>query len=230
MAKLVLVPTPISDEQAWSPIVCENLKSAFEAGDVIVVEEHKIARRKWVANKLPREAIDEFICFNEHTREEIQPEIIQKLKAGKNVYLLSDCGLPAFCDPGQELVSECHDRGIQVSSLPFDNSGILAVALSGFPAESFYFGGFINRDDRLGSLKKLTSRNETTVIMDTPYRLSKIITELEKLGVKRQVFVGIDLNSSSELLIRGPIEQVVKDLNNVNKREFVLVLGPNVRR
>ena len=230
MAKLVLVPTPISDEMPWNPDLCKSLLEAFNKDSLIVVEEHKIARRKWVANGLPREAIDKFLCLNEHTREEIKPEIIQALKQGRDAYLMSDCGLPAFCDPGQQLVDECHEKGIQVTSLAFDNSVILAVALSGFPSDSFYFGGFVDRDDRISSLKKLLSHKETTVVMDTPYRLNKILGELEKLGVKRQVFVGIDLNTSSELLVRGPIGHVVKDLNKVNKREFVLVLGPDVRR
>lgn len=226
MGRLILVPTPISDELSWDATTVSKLESGFNSGAVIVVEEHKIARRKWIANGLPREAIDSFICLNEHTREEKNPEIIKILKSGKDVFLMSDCGLPAFCDPGQKLVDLCHDSRIKVTSLPFSNSVILAVALSGFPSDSFHFGGFIPRDNRIKALKELARKREAVVLMDTPYRLSKLLGELEQIGIKRSIFVGIDLNSDSELLVRGLIGQVVKELNNVNKREFVLILGP----
>lgn len=226
MAKLTLVPTPISDDKPWDAETTEVLRKAFLDGSAIVVEEHKIARRKWIANGLPREAIDNFICLNEHTKLETNEQILGRLKSGVDAYLMSDCGLPAFCDPGQELVDLCHINRIKVTALNFPNSVILALTLSGFKSDTFFFGGFIPRDSRLKALKQLDQRKEAVILMDTPYRLSKVLEELRQIGVKRQVFVGIDLNCESETLVRGDIEQVVKDLNNVNKREFVLVLGP----
>ena len=226
MAKLTLVPTPISDHKPWDAETIETLRKAFIGGSAIVVEEHKIARRKWIANGLPREAIDKFICLNEHTKVDTNQQVLSLLKSGVDTYLMSDCGLPAFCDPGQELVDICHNERIKVTALSFPNSVILALTLSGFKSDTFFFGGFIPRENRLKGLKQLDQRRETVILMDTPYRLSKVLEELKQIGVKRQVFVGIDLNCDSEMLVRGTIEQVVKDLNNVNKREFVLVLGP----
>lgn len=229
-AKLVLVPTPISDELAWDEYTIKRLSEAVTKNAAIVVEEHKIARRKWISNGLSREAIDNFLLLNEHTRSESSQEVIQILKSGRDVYLLSDCGLPAFCDPGQKLVERCHQNAIQVTSLPFSNSVILAVALSGFPSDRFMFEGFIARDNRLGALKTILKNKETTVLMDTPYRLSKFVSELDQLQPRREIFFAIDLNSPSELLIRGSVKDIVKALNNINKREFVVVLGPDDRR
>ncbi len=229
-AKLILVPTPIADDLLWDELTKNRLSEAVAQNAAIVVEEHKIARRKWISNGLDREAIDKFLLLNEHTRAESSQEVIQILKSGRDVYLMSDCGIPAFCDPGQKLVERCHQNGIQVTSLPFSNSVILAVALSGFPSDRFIFEGFIPRDNRMGALKTIIRNKETTVLMDTPYRLSKLVSELDQLQPNREIFFGLDLNSPSELLVRGSIKDIVKALNNINKREFVVVLGPNDRR
>src|SRR5688500_7229556 len=109
MRELILVPTPIQDDLPLEPVALERLKSdALKEEVLLLVEEHKIGRQRWLRWGLPREAIEKFILFNEHTQEKVQKEIIDSLKAGKRAYLLSDCGLPAFCDPGQALVDACH--------------------------------------------------------------------------------------------------------------------------
>lgn len=225
---LTLIPTPICDERTFSETVKSGLLDAYENSGIIVVEEHKIARRKWIKNELPREAIDQFICLNEHTKKEVQPQIMSELRAGKNVYLLSDCGLPAFCDPGQELVSECHDEEIKVTAFPFDNSIALALALSGFDHSRFVFEGFISRENREKEWKRILSSKSTIIVMDTPYRLKRVLEEMEKMVLSREVFVGIDLNTANELLVRGSIKLVVKKLQDINKREYVIVIGPHV--
>lgn len=226
MKELILVPTPIQEDHPLEPVARERLlEDALKENVLIMVEEHKVARQRWLKWGLPREAIEKFILFNEHSQENLQQNIIKDLKSGKRAYLMSDCGLPAFCDPGQLLVDACHKNGIKVTATPFPNSIALALALSGFTHSSFVFSGFIpvKEPERTEWMKKEMKRPETLIWMETPYRLRKLLEELDKLGAKRDIFLGCDLGGKDEFLLRGSPNDILKKLGE-EKREFVLVI------
>jgi 16S rRNA (cytidine1402-2'-O)-methyltransferase len=232
MGLLTLVPTPIQDDHPLEPMAREALAhAAQDENSLILVEEHKVARGRWLRWGLPRETIDQFIIYNEHTRGEKKKEILQALKSGKSVFLLSDCGLPAFCDPGQELVDACHQSGIRVTATPFANSIALALALSGFPHERFVFSGFIpvKNPERQQWMKRELALPETMIWMETPYRLSKLLSELEALPTEREIFLACDLGAANELLLRGKVSGVAKHIALQDRKEFVLILGPKRR-
>ncbi len=131
MSQLILVPTPISDDLPLEKIALERLQEdALKEDVVLLVEEHKVARQRWLKWGLPREAIEKFMLYNEHTSDKMKNEVMTLLKSQKRAYLMSDCGLPAFCDRGQNLVDLCHKQGIQVTATPFPNSIALAIASS----------------------------------------------------------------------------------------------------
>ena len=224
---LTLVPIPIDEISQILEDNKKTLKDAFEKKDLILVEEAKPCRKKWLHFGLPREAIEEFIIYNEHTRDELAPEILQALKKGKNAFLMSDCGLPAFCDPGVELVDLCHKSGIKVTSTSFSNSVILAVALSGFPHKKFNFEGFLSKKspERRAELLKILDNPRMSIVMDTPYRLGKLLSEINELNTQRTIFLAMDLNNPTEELVRGSIDKIIKKVEN-QKREFILIIGP----
>lgn len=229
MGELILVPTPIQDELPLESVARERLlQDALNQNVLLLVEEHKIARQRWLKWGLPREAIEKFILFNEHTQEKIQADIIKQMKSGKRAYLLSDCGLPAFCDPGQLLVDGCHKQGIKVTATPYPNSISLAVALSGFSHSRFIFSGFVpvKEPERSEWMKSELKNNETLIWMETPYRLKKLLEELSKLTLNRELFLGCDLGGENELLLRGSAASLLKSLGEQEKREFVLVIAP----
>ena len=228
--RLILVPTPIDDQRAFSNILVNKLHEAAREQAVFVVEEHKIARRKWLSNGLPRESIEKFICLNEHSGPEVEDSILKELRQGRDVFLISDCGLPAFCDPGQSLVDRCHRQNIKVTATGFDNSVALALALSGLEHSQFIFEGFLARDNRESELRRILRHQLTVILMDTPYRLNKLVGEIHKIGTQKEIFLGIDLNSENELIVRGKIGQVAEKLKDINKREFVMVLGADGKR
>jgi 16S rRNA (cytidine1402-2'-O)-methyltransferase len=226
---LVLIPTPLQDDLPLESVARELLKeNALKDNVVLLVEEHKVARQRWLKWGLPREAIEKFILFNEHTQKEAMPEVLKKLKAGSDVYLLSDCGLPAFCDPGQVLVDACHKQRIKVTSTPFPNSIALAVSLSGFSHDTFVFSGFVpvKEPERTQWMKKEFKRPETLVWMETPYRLKKLLEEVAVLETKRDIFLALDLGSPSEELLRGKAPELARQIPEKDKREFVLLIGP----
>lgn len=226
---LILIPTPISDDLPLEPVALARLmEDALKDDVLLLVEEHKVGRQRWIKWGLPREAIEKFQLFNEHTQDKLVPAIIRELRSNKKVYLISDCGLPAFCDPGQGLVDACHKQGIKVTSTPFPNSIALAVALSGFSHERFSFCGFVpvKEPERSNWIMTELKRPETLIWMETPYRLKKLMDDLQKTNTKREAFLGMDLGSSTEKLLRGPIASLARQLSEGEKREFVLVIGP----
>jgi len=227
---LILVPTPLHDDLPLESVALKLLQEeCLNENVVLLVEEHKVGRQRWLKWGLPREAIEKFILFNEHTQDKLIVDVMKFLKSGKKVFLLSDCGLPAFCDPGQTLVDACHKQGIKVTSTPFTNSIALAIALSGFPHNSFVFSGFIpvKEPERSEWMAKELKRPETLIWMETPYRLQKLMEDLQKNSIKRDIFFACDLGGPQELLIRGTVASVAGRLAQFDKREFVLVLGPN---
>lgn len=226
---LTLVPTPLQDDLPLETVALDTLKEVcLKENVVLLVEEHKVARQRWLKWGLPREAIEKFILFNEHTQKDVLPEVLKKLKAGDEVFLLSDCGLPAFCDPGQNLVDACHRQKIKVTSTPFPNSIALSVSLSGFSHDSFVFSGFVpvKEPERSQWMKKELKRPETLVWMETPYRLKKLLEELAVLEGNRDVFLALDLGSPSEQLYRGKAKTIAALIPEKEKREFVLLLAP----
>lgn len=227
--KLVLIPTPLDEALPLEAVAhALLLKECMNDNTLLLVEEHKVARQRWLKWGLPREAIERFVLFNEHTQEEVRASVLSDLQSGKTTYLMSDGGLPAFCDPGQKLVKACHEKGITVTSTPFPNSISLAVALSGIDHSKFSFAGFLSADsgERKKELEHIAARNETTVMMDTPYRLNALISDIGSSRLKgRKFFLGTNLNSANEKNFYGSYGEIQRASESLHKPEFILVVS-----
>lgn len=225
--KLTLIPTPLCDETPLEEQSLNILKSACTKPDqsLFVFEEPKNARRRWLSWGLEREFIEQFQYLNEHSDQSDLQTFFGALKSGKELYLMSDGGLPCFCDPGVALVDYCHRNGLSVTSAPFAHSVALAIALSGIDCKQYNFEGFIARDksQRINQLKGLIKQKKPTVIMDTPYRLKALLEQLAGLG-DPFIFLAMDLGRPTEQLLRGSVRSVQKSLKQF-KREFVLILS-----
>ena len=228
---LTLIPTPLAEVGELEPVAFKTLLEAAThdaENSVFVVEDLKPGRRRWLAFKLPRETIESFVLYNEHTVATAVKDLLSKLQQGKNVFLMSDGGLPAFYDPGVELVDLCHQNKIRVTSTPFFNSISLAIALSGFSHRKFWFEGFLPIDslERQTAIKNIMNLKSTSIVMDTPYRLKRVLEEfLAAWGSSRKnLFVAMDLNTENEELRRGTPKELLKEISDF-KREFVLVVS-----
>ena len=222
--KLILVPTPIDESSPLESVAKEKIVNACSLHQsLFAVEELKSGRRRWIRFGLPRDVVPELILFNEHTALNLTFSLLAELQAGKDVYLMSDGGLPAFMDPGRELVRTCHENNIQVTSTPFCNSIALALAMSGIAHERFLFEGRlpIKLEDREKKLKEMVNFQGTVVLLDTPYRLKKTLEEL--LDINRKIFLAMDLNCSTQELVFGTVAQVMGKVKNF-KREFILII------
>ena len=228
--KLILVPTPIDEESPLEQVAFQRIKEAYEnkkEKTIFAIEDLKAGRRRWIRWGLSRDIVNDFTLYNEHTYEKESTFLLGQLKSGFDVFLMSDGGLPAFCDPGRKIVDLCHKSQIQVTSTPFPHSISLALALSGFSHKSFWFEGFLpsKKELREKRWKELLQNEATLVLMDTPYRLVKTLEEIKTfLKRKRDIFLALDLNSETEELLRGNPNQLAKKLKG-KKREFVLIVS-----
>ncbi len=230
--KLVLIPTPLDNSLPLHP---ENLRILEEAcshpeKSIFLLEEPKSSRRRWISWGLDRSFIEAFRYFNEHNQREDSLELISEMKTGKNVFLMSDEGIPVFCDPGTLLVNLCYEHGILVDSGVFCNSLMLALSLSGFKIDRFEFLGFppVKSTERKSWFKEMAQSKKCTALMDTAYRLNKTLIEIQETGCNDQFLLACDLNRAGQVLIRGRISDIIKRYDG-SKRDFVLIKQGHVR-
>ena len=222
---LTLIPTSLEELGSLRKESFELLNKACQDFDknIIVVEDPKPARRRWLHWGLPREAIEQFVYLNEHDQSSVSEDLVASLKSGKNVFVMSDGGIPAFCDPGRMLVYLAHENKIKVTATSFENSLILALALSGFSEGAFHFAGFPPRENHKRKLffKEAGQSKGTFVFMDTPYRLQRSLADLAE-HYSGKAFIAMDLGREEEELVWGDMKQLVNKA--YGKREFVAVL------
>jgi len=228
---LCLVPTPLTEIGVLEPVAFSLLEFAALSNkeeSLFVIEDLKTGRKHWLGFGLPRESIESFVLYNEHTAKEVAPMLLKEIQQGRKVFLMSDGGMPAFYDPGIELVSLCHQHHLEVTSTPFANSVILALAMSGFSHKKFWFEGFLPMDslERKNVLTLLLKQKHTSILMDTPYRLKRVLEEFPEVfgSSKKKIFLACDLGSENQELLTGSPVELLSALKDF-KREFVLVLS-----
>ena len=170
----------------------------------------------------------ELILLNEHNEKEDSLIIVEELKQGKRYALISDCGTPVFADPGTELVRLSMENGISVIPVPGPSSLMAAISLSPLPLEEFYFVGFLPRKKevrykKLSTLKKLRI---PIILMDAPYRLTRLLSEvIEVFGKACLITLAFDLTLATEKVLHGSIEHILKKMID-KKGEFILIVHP----
>ena len=216
---LFVVATPIGNYGDISLRALEVLKNA----DAVACEEYRLG-----STLLKKLGIGEkkLIILNEHNETEGTEEVIQTLLSGQSIALISDCGTPSFADPGTNLVKRCVEYGISVKSIPGASSLMAAISLSPLPLKEFYFAGFLPRgeSERREKLNFLKSLRIPIILMDTPYRLGKLLGEVgTNFGKNRLVTLAIDLTLPAENLLHGPVGEISQRIKD-RKAEFILIL------
>jgi len=218
LGKLYIVATPIGNYLDITLRALEVLKSA----NCIICEEFKqgskLLKRINVTNDL--------ITLNEHNEEEQVPYIIDKLLNGENLALVSDCGTPLFADPGYHLVDQFVSLGGEIIPIPGPSSLMAALSVLNFKLDKFAFIGFLPRErhSRFDEIKKLKRIKMPIVLMDTPYRMGKLLSELSaEFGKSKMVTLAVDLTLPEEEIYRGRLDQVVRSAGK-RKGEFILVI------
>jgi 16S rRNA (cytidine1402-2'-O)-methyltransferase len=219
---LYLVATPIGNPD---DITFRALKVLKEA-DLIVCEELKEGKKILSTYQIEPKEID---TLNEHNESLKVEKIINDLKSGKNVALISDAGTPVFSDPGSLLVKQAIKEGIKIVPVPGASALLLALIVSGFNIEKFVYYGWLSqkRQRRREELRRLKGEQRTVVIFETPYRIIPVLEDIGAvLGVDRKVCVAFNLTMPDEEIVRGNVIEVMNYFMEKKKKgECVIVIA-----
>ena len=169
------------------------------------------------------------VSYHDHNRAERGPEIIERLKNGESCALISDAGMPAISDPGEDLVALCAIEGIKVSIIPGACAAVSALALSGLSTRRFSFEGFLPAAGK-GRKKRLTDiakEERTLIVYEAPHRLKKTLAELaEYFGGNRRIALCRELTKLNEEILRFTIAGAIEyyEKSTEPRGEYVLVI------
>lgn len=217
--KLFVCATPIGNLKDITIRVIQALKEV----DLIAAEDTRQTRKLCTRYKIRRPLIS-YHKFNEKTRCK---ELIDKLKSGERIALVSDAGTPGLSDPGHRLIKECIQVNIPVEVLPGPNAAIAALVISGLPTNRFAFEGFLPRKkgERRRTLAKLASEERTLVIYESPHRIVTFLKDMAEVFGARKIVLVRELTKKFEEIIRGNIEEVMDFVERSQlKGEIVLII------
>lgn len=220
MSKLVLIPSPIGNLSDITKRAIEEIENS----DLIFCEDTRHTVK--LLNHLEiKKTLKSYHKFNEH---KIVESIINKLKNGYRVGLISDAGTPGISDPGYLIVKKCIGHNIEVECLPGPTAFIPALVISGLPCERFTFEGFLPvKKGRKTRLEELSIEKRTMIFYESPHKLIKTLNDFSKaFGSEREVSVTKEISKVFESTFRGKIVEVIEQINETKiKGEFVIVVA-----
>lgn len=219
MSKLFLVPTPIGNLE---DITFRSIRILNEV-DLILAEDTRTSGKllKHFDIKPPMQS------FHMHNEHKVLDKMIDKLKLGIKIALISDAGTPGISDPGFLLVRACVEEGIDTECLPGATALIPALVQSGFPTDRFIFEGFLPpKKGRQTRLKQWSEETRTIVFYESPHKIVKTLSQLQEfVGGDRRLSVSRELSKKFEETVRGTVNELVLHFTNkAPKGEFVIVL------
>lgn len=220
MGILYIVPTPVGNMEDMTMRAVRILKEA----DLVLAEDTRtsgiLLKHFDIKNHLMSHH-----KFNEHGTA---ASIVERLRAGQTVALISDAGTPGISDPGFFLAREAARAGITVQTLPGATACIPAIVSSGLPCDRFCFEGFLpQKKGRQTHLESLKEESRTMIFYESPFRLLKTLTQFaETFGGERQVSVSREISKMYEEHVRGSLDEVIAHFTETAPRgEIVIVLA-----
>jgi 16S rRNA (cytidine1402-2'-O)-methyltransferase len=219
MSKLFLVPTPIGNLE---DITFRSIRILNEV-ELILAEDTRTSGKllKHFDIKPPMQS------FHMHNEHKVLDKMVDKLKLGIKIALISDAGTPGISDPGFLLVRACVEEGIEIECLPGATALIPAIVQSGFPTDRFIFEGFLPpKKGRQSRIKLWSEETRTIVFYESPHKIVKTLSQLQEIvGGDRRLSVSRELSKKFEETLRGTVNELVFHFTNkAPKGEFVIVL------
>ena len=220
MGILYIVPTPVGNMEDMTMRAIRILKEA----DLVLAEDTRtsgiLLQHFDIKNRLMSHH-----KFNEHGTT---ASVVDRLKAGETIALISDAGTPGISDPGFFLAREAAKAGITVQCLPGATAFVPAIVASGLPCDRFCFEGFLpQKKGRATRLESLTEESRTMIFYESPYRVVKTLKQFaEYFGGDRQVSACREISKIHEESVRGTLDEVIAHFEEIPpKGEFVIVLA-----
>lgn len=215
--KLYLVATPIGNLEDITLRAIRVLKEA----DIIVAEDTrqtlKLLNHLGISKKI--------ISYHRHSKEEKVNEIIEEIKSGKNIALVSDAGTPVISDPGEEIARIAIEENIEIVPIPGACALITGLIASGIDAKEFTFFGFlpINKKLRAEKLKEISVANQTIILYEAPHKLKETLKDLSEITEKREIVLARELTKIHEEYIRGNAESLLES-EQEPRGEYVIII------
>lgn len=228
MSKLFIVATPIGNLKDITLRALEVLKEA----DLILCEDTRVTKKLLEYYQISKP----ILSYHQHSRLTKVNYILSQLKKDKNLILVSDAGTPGISDPGSRLIKQIDEElgsQVQIIPLPGPSALVAALSISGFPADKFLFLGFPpSKKKRKKFFEEAVNSKYTVVFYESPHRILKTLEELNVIlsaseeSRRKQIVLCRELTKKFEIIYRGRIEEVVKQLKeNKIKGEFVVIVG-----
>ncbi len=217
--KLYVVGTPIGNLSDLSPRALETL----EAVDFIAAEDTRVTLKLLNHFGIKKEMVSYF----EHNKRERGELIKNRILAGENCAIVTDAGMPAISDPGEDLVRTCRDLGIQVEAVPGPTAFATALAISGMEAGRFCFEGFlsVNKKSRRQHLEDIKNERRTMIFYEAPHKLLNTLKDFYNTFGERNIALARELTKLHEEVIRTTLSGAIAKYEAENpKGEFVLIL------
>lgn len=216
---LYVVGTPIGNLGDMSPRAVETLATV----DFIAAEDTRVSLKLLNHFEIKKPLISYF----EHNRKEKGELIVSRILDGESCALVTDAGMPAVSDPGEDLVALCHERGVTVNVVPGPSAFVAAIALSGLPVSRFTFEGFLsmNKTSRREHLDDIKDEKRTLVFYEAPHKLLATLKDFYKALGDRRIALVREITKIHEEVIRTTLSEAVDKYENESPRgEFVLVI------
>lgn len=223
MGKLYIVATPIGNLEDITLRAIRILKEV----DVIAAEDTRHTLK--LLNHL--EISKPLISYHRHNEEIKTKTLLEKLKQGQDIALVSDAGTPGICDPGEAIIKKCIQEKIEIIPIPGACAMINALIASGIETKEFTFMGFLplNKKTRKEKLEEIKMTGKTIILYEAPHKLQATLKDLSSILENRQVTLARELTKIHEEFIRGTIEEIVSKAEDL-KGEIVLIIEGNAKK
>ncbi|GBR77651.1 rRNA small subunit methyltransferase I [Candidatus Termititenax dinenymphae] len=215
---LILCGMPIGNPEDISPRVLRTLQNT----DLIAAEDTRSAALFLQAHNLGKE----LLSFYDHNEKERVPQILELLRQGKTIAVISEAGMPLISDPGYHLVNAAQKENIAIDVIPGPTALITALAASGLPTDRFAFEGFLPAKTaaRQKTLRELSSETRTLIFYEAPHRIQETLQDIAEIFPERQCFAGRELTKKYQEYLHGTAQEILAQLKTP-KGEFVIVLS-----
>jgi len=219
---LVLAATPIGDPRDAAPRLAQEIAGA----DVVAAEDTRRLRR--LCAELGVTPGGSVVSYHEHNEASRTQELVERLRGGARVVVVTDAGMPSVSDPGYRLVSAAIESGVPVTCVPGPSAVLMALAVSGLPVDRFCFEGFLPRKggERARALSALAGERRTMVFFEAPHRIEVSLRAMvEAFGPDRPAAVCRELTKTYEEVRRGGLAELADWAAEGVRGEITVVVG-----
>lgn len=217
--KLFVVGTPIGNLEDFSP----RAKRILNEVDFIAAEDTRVTVK--LLNHF--EISKPMVAYFEHNKKERGTTVIERILSGESCALVTDAGMPAISDPGEDLVREAYENGIVVESVPGPTAFATALSISGMPSGRFCFEGFlsVNRQSRIKHLDEVKNESRTLIFYEAPHKLVRTLSDMYEAFGERKIAIVRELTKIHETVMNTTFSKAIEHYaKNEPRGEYVLII------